>query len=250
MTPEQTFAKLATSLMPVETDADAEQLIASLLVPVTSPHVIAFANAHAFNLAVKDAAFYDSLQKADILLRDGVGVKWLLTMQKMSPGLNMNGTDLIPRILNSAIAPQCRIALIGATAEVVAKAKATLRSEGVNIVFAVDGYRQAEEYITLLDQYPVDICLLAMGMPRQEILAQRLKAMGRHNIHILCGGAVLDFYTKSVSRAPRWMQTSGLEWLYRFYQEPKRLFKRYILGNPMFLQRALRCAFKKPSQRV
>jgi N-acetylglucosaminyldiphosphoundecaprenol N-acetyl-beta-D-mannosaminyltransferase len=65
-----------------------------------------------------------------------------------------------------------------------------------------------------------------------------LKASLKHPCVIVCGGAIVDFIGGKVSRAPNLVRTLGMEWLYRLYLEPKRLFKRYVVGNPLFLWRA------------
>jgi exopolysaccharide biosynthesis WecB/TagA/CpsF family protein len=77
-----------------------------------------------------------------------------------------------------------------------------------------------------------------MGMPKQEAVAARLAASGVPCL-IVCGGAILDFLGGKVHRAPRWMRRLGCEWVFRLMSEPKRLFTRYVLGNPMFLLRTL-----------
>jgi exopolysaccharide biosynthesis WecB/TagA/CpsF family protein len=77
-----------------------------------------------------------------------------------------------------------------------------------------------------------------MGMPKQEAVAARLANSGVPCL-IVCGGAILDFLGGKVSRAPQWMRRLGCEWVFRLISEPKRLFTRYVVGNPMFLLRTL-----------
>lgn len=77
-----------------------------------------------------------------------------------------------------------------------------------------------------------------MGMPKQEAVAAKLAAIGGPCL-IVCGGAILDFLGGKVSRAPEWLRRLGGEWLYRLLREPKRLFMRYVVGNPLFLLRTL-----------
>lgn len=237
----QRFYHLAEKITVINKPADAQQLTQQLVSTPTplTPEVIAFANAHAFNLAARHTPFYEQLISADYLLRDGVGVKWLLTFMGKPPGRNMNGTDLIPKMIDAAATQGRRVAIIGATPEVMAKAQQQLITEGVHLVFAVDGYQPFAEYVELLDKHQPEICLLAMGMPRQEALASHIKALQRHAVRLWCGGAILDFYTNTHKRAPDWMRKRGLEWLYRFSQEPRRLFYRYVIGNPLFLLRTL-----------
>jgi hypothetical protein len=84
--------------------------------------------------------------------------------------------------------------------------------------------------------------ILGMGAPRQERLARRLRAAAPAPVGIVCGGGVLDFLSGRARRAPVWMRASGLEWLFRLGREPRRLFARYVVGNPLFVLRALGAA--------
>jgi exopolysaccharide biosynthesis WecB/TagA/CpsF family protein len=87
---------------------------------------------------------------------------------------------------------------------------------------------------------PCALIVLGMGMPRQELVACSLRAQLDYPCLIVCGGAIIDFLGGKTARAPAWMRRLGLEWVYRLAQEPGRLFRRYVLGNPLFLARALR----------
>jgi hypothetical protein len=88
------------------------------------------------------------------------------------------------------------------------------------------------------------LIILGMGMPRQEIVALALRAALHRPCLIVCGGAILDFLGGRVPRAPRLLQGLGLEWAWRLAREPRRLFRRYVLGNPVFIGRALRLALQ------
>jgi exopolysaccharide biosynthesis WecB/TagA/CpsF family protein len=79
-------------------------------------------------------------------------------------------------------------------------------------------------------------------MPRQEQVAVLLRAALGYPCLIVCGGAILDFLGGKTSRAPVWLRRTGLEWAYRLALEPRRLFSRYVLGNPLFVSRALMLA--------
>src|SRR5438132_512000 len=79
-----------------------------------------------------------------------------------------------------------------------------------------------------------ELIILAMGMPKQEAIAVRLRAYLKSPALIVNGGAILDFLGGKVTRAPRWMQRLYLEWVYRLYLEPRRLARRYLLGIPTY----------------
>ncbi|MNI76456.1 putative N-acetylmannosaminyltransferase [compost metagenome] len=104
-----------------------------------------------------------------------------------------------------------------------------------------DGFASIDTYIDLARQQQPELIVLGMGMPKQENVAARLAELGRPCL-IVCGGAILDFMGGKVTRAPDWLRRLGGEWVYRLSREPRRLFVRYVVGNPLFLLRALLCS--------
>jgi exopolysaccharide biosynthesis WecB/TagA/CpsF family protein len=113
--------------------------------------------------------------------------------------------------------------------------------DGLEIVGVCDGYdeRSAEETAQFIRAARADVVIVALGQPKQELwLDRHLASTG---CHLGLGvGAFLDFVSGRVVRAPRWMNRLGIEWLFRLVQEPVRLSRRYIVGNPLFLWRAWR----------
>ena len=209
------------------------------------PRVLAFINAHAMNSVAEDARFYEALMAADLVLRDGMGMALLLSLLHQAPGLNLNGTDLIPCILRRyAGAP---IALFGTREPWLSNATQTLVRElapGASCVMA-DGFRATDEYLRLAQAHAPALIILGMGMPRQEIVALALREALHRPCLIVCGGAILDFLGGRMPRAPRVLRGLGLEWAWRLAREPQRLFRRYVLGNPLFIGRALRLALQR-----
>ena len=104
------------------------------------------------------------------------------------------------------------------------------------------GFLDTARYVQLAAAHRPAVIVLGMGMPRQEEVAAVLRAALGYPCLIICGGAIIDFLGGRMSRAPRWLRAAGLEWLYRLALEPRRLFRRYVLGNPLFLSRALSLA--------
>jgi exopolysaccharide biosynthesis WecB/TagA/CpsF family protein len=109
---------------------------------------------------------------------------------------------------------------------------------GIVPVSVHDGFASVETYLQLVRREQPELIVLGMGMPKQEAVAAKLAAIGGPCL-IVCGGAILDFLGGKVSRAPEWLRRLGGEWLYRLLREPKRLFMRYVVGNPLFLLRTL-----------
>ena len=105
-------------------------------------------------------------------------------------------------------------------------------------IHIANGFLQAASYAELAAAQQPGLIVLGMGMPKQEQVAVHLRSQLHHPCLIVRGGAIIDFLGGKVVRAPRWMRQCNLEWLYRLALEPKRLFKRYVMGNPKFLMRA------------
>lgn len=208
------------------------------------PRVLAFINAHAMNAVAEDARFYEALMDADLVLRDGIGMALLMALLHQPPGVNLNGTDLIPLILRRyAGAP---IALFGTREPWLANsAQALVRdlAPGASCVMA-DGFRATDDYLRLAQAHAPALIILGMGMPRQEIVALALRAGLNRPCLIVCGGAILDFLGGRMPRAPGVLRSLGLEWAWRLALEPRRLFRRYVVGNPVFMARALRMALQ------
>ncbi|TPG75382.1 WecB/TagA/CpsF family glycosyltransferase [Pseudomonas arsenicoxydans] len=214
-----------------------EQVLIDALSNYEAPTVLGFVNSHAMNLVVGNTDYYNELLAADVLLRDGTGMAILLRRLGLVPGMNMNGTDFIPKLL--AAFKGRRVAFWG-TEEPYLK-NAVQRSEtafAVNVVSAHHGFAEVDDYINLARELRPELVVLGMGMPKQEAVAARLAASDLPCL-IVCGGAVLDFLGGKVPRAPYWVRRLGCEWVFRLMKEPKRLFRRYVLGNPKFLARTL-----------
>ena len=228
-------------------DATEEQrLLASLCSPQRAT-VLGFVNAHAMNLVAGKADYCQALAAADVLLRDGAGMAILLRRLGLAPGLNMNGTDFIPKLL--AAFKGKRVAFWGTREPFLSEA--AQRSEaryGVHVVSRHDGFAEVDTYLALARAQQPALIVLGMGMPKQEQLAARLAVLESPCL-IVCGGAIVDFLGGKVTRAPQWVRRLNGEWVFRLLKEPKRLFARYVVGNPLFLLRALRYA-RAPERRV
>jgi len=210
------------------------------LVSGKTARIVGFVNAHAMNVSAARGSFFKALVSADVLLRDGSGMSILFRILHRSPGWNMNGTDFIPKLLAAYRGKS--IALWGTAQPWIGTAATQCeRRFGVRIVSCADGFRDRHSYVELARTARPALIILGMGMPKQEELAQELKRHADPDQPplIVCGGAILDFLGGKVRRAPAWMRRCGLEWLYRLLHEPRRLWGRYVMGNPSFVMRLL-----------
>ena len=204
-----------------------------------TPRTLAFVNAHAMNLASGPTLFAEHLAGADVLLRDGAGLAMLMRWLGRPPGANLNGTDLIPRLLQACDGQG--LAVIGTRSPFLERGVATIAAQLMphSQVCSADGFQSIATYRDLLQIHRPPLVLLAMGMPRQEAVALELRRALGYPCLIVCGGAIVDFLAGKSPRAPAWLRQRGLEWLWRLGHEPRRLFKRYVLGNPLFVLRAV-----------
>lgn len=195
--------------------------------------VVAFANAHACNLCQSDPTFKKALLNTDILFRDGVGVKMLLWFFGKPSGYNLNGTDLIPSIMEEQ--KDKRFVFIGSSKSSIAKASEICLNKGVNVVAHLDGFHDSATMLAFIQKNEPEYVVLGMGMPKQELFSGYLKSNYPGSVLVINGGAIFDFLSGKFTRAPKLVRKYGLEWLYRLMKEPLRLFKRYVVGIPIFL---------------
>lgn len=232
---------IVRGLVRVQSARGEKQLLDSLTRP-TEPLVLAFVNAHAMNSAAVSEDFFETLMAADLVVRDGIGMAILLRLLNLPPGLNLNGTDLIPKIMARYAGRS--IALFGTQDPWLTQARelVEVRVAPASHCIAAHGFLETAAYLHLAAEHRPSLILLGMGMPRQEEVAAVLRAALGYPCLIVCGGAIIDFLGNKTSRAPGWLRRAGMEWAYRLALEPRRLFRRYVLGNPVFLARSVRLA--------
>ncbi|GAA2853773.1 WecB/TagA/CpsF family glycosyltransferase [Aminobacter aminovorans] len=204
---------------------------------------VSFLNAHNANIACSDKDFAAVLNDF-LVLADGIGVdiaaRWLYGAPFPD---NLNGTDFVPDLLKASDEP-LTVALLGAKRANAERAAARLSQIAPQhkIVVVHDGFFTAEQepgIVAAIGSLRPDILLVAMGVPRQEMwIARHMRP--EHCTLPIAVGALLDFLSGSVPRAPAWMRRLRLEWLFRLLIEPGRLWRRYVVGNPLFLFRVLR----------
>jgi alpha-1,3-mannosyltransferase len=204
---------------------------------------VAFVNAHTLNVTTVNPGLRMALQNS-MVFNDGIGVdiaSRLLYGSRFPE--NLNGTDFTPNYLQRT-RHRYRVFLLGANPGVAERAAQRLSAMCPfhRIVGCQHGHFDANnvaEIVELVRRSEADVVLVAMGNPKQELFLQdHLAATG-----CILGvgvGALFDFLAGEVPRAPPWVQRWRLEWVYRLAQEPRRLARRYLLGNPLFLFRIFR----------
>lgn len=202
----QDFLELHRRIHCIDDQRAHDQLLEELQHP-SGPYIVSFVNAHAANLVWNTPSIGESLLCSNLLLRDGVGVQLGLKAFGRPHGLNMNGTDFIPQIAKAYSGR--RVALFGTRSPWLEIAREKLESEGLVVVASHDGFSSLETYLDLAAKTEPELVILAMGMPKQEHLAVRLRDRLSHPVLIVNGGAVLDFLGDRVTQHPNSCAIAG-----------------------------------------
>jgi exopolysaccharide biosynthesis WecB/TagA/CpsF family protein len=224
--------------------ATAAEMIANIRTAALSGRVrIAYVNAHTLNLACRYESLRAALQHSDFVLNDGAGVALAARIHGRRFPANLQGSDFNLQLLRMVAFERWPVFLLGGRPGIADRAAAEIARAvpGVHIAGTRHGYhRRPEHDVAAITASGAEVLLVAMGNPRQELW---LEECFRELPHVRVGvgvGAFLDFQAKVISRAPGWMNDCKIEWLYRLAQEPRRLSKRYIIGNPQFVLRVMR----------
>ena len=202
-----------------------------------APTRVAFLNANLSLLAVQRPDLREAL-KAFVVFNDGLGVDIANRVLNGSRfPANLNGTDLVPHLLDR-IRTSLRIFLLGAKPETLQKAVRAIRHLWPQhiVVGHVHGYLDAGQEALIPDMIlkaRPDIVLVAMGNPKQELwIGQHVPRCAPCCLGV---GALFDFLAGDVKRAPRWIRVVRCEWMFRLALEPRRLWRRYLVGNAQFI---------------
>lgn len=214
-------------------------------------------NAHSYNTARKDKLFAEALMNGDVLIPDGVSIvkacRWIKA--KSQPKERIAGWDLFSFEMDKLERESVKCEMLKKTvmfmgssqrvldlivkraAEVYPHLKVVTYSPPYKLEFSDEDNKAIIEAINAADP---DLLWIGMTAPKQEKWTySHWKELNIH-CHVGTIGAVFDFFAGTVERAPMWWQRHGLEWLYRLLNEPKRMWRRYIIGNALFLWNMLK----------
>jgi N-acetylglucosaminyldiphosphoundecaprenol N-acetyl-beta-D-mannosaminyltransferase len=210
------------------------------LIADDEPHRIHIVNTATLNLAYANSIYRAVLNRGDLVLNDGTGVRWAARKQGVRLPDNNVGTDLIPKLCARSAPRGLRFFLLGGGAETVERAGQTLqqRFPGINVVGMRHGYflpSEEREICNEIVRLEPDVTLVGLGNPLQELWIDRHLDSLKHGIVIGVGG-LFDHLAANLRRAPLWMRHAGCEWVHILLQQPYK-WRRYLLGNPLFLYR-------------
>ena len=210
-------------------------------------------NAHSYNTAQKDTLFAESLKKCDVLLPDGVSIILACKMLSMKerPEQRCPGWDLFETDMNKLNKTGGKVMFMGSSEHVLGLIRERVFLDYPNL--EVETYsppfkaefsvEDSNAIIAAINRAKPDLLWIGMTAPKQE------KWIYSHwkdldiNCHAGSIGAVFDFYAGTVKRAPLSWQKLGLEWLHRLCSNPRKMWRRYLIGNPLFIWNVIREKF-------
>ena len=209
--------------------------------------LISTINAHSYNTLSEDQDFQRALQFSDVLLPDGISVVWAMRMLTGVKLQKIAGADLFHYEMERINEKGGKCFFLGSTDTILQmiRSKAAKDYPNVEVHSYSPPYKPQfseednREMIKAVNAVEPDVLFVGMTAPKQEKWSfehfNELKVG-----HVCCIGAVFDFYAGTVTRAPHWMINSGLEWAYRLIKEPRRMWRRYLIGNVKFVTSIVR----------
>lgn len=221
---------------------DALALVeAMILADPPRTHSVYFVNAHTLNNACDDPSYRDVLAAADCVFGDGTGVRWATrAIHRRQLRDNVNGTDLVPRLLTSFVDKSYSYFLLGTTSERIERAAQFARASFPH--WTQTGYHhgyideaESERLVAEINEAAPKLLLVGMGNPRQELWIHRHR--NRLRVPVCMGiGGLFEYWSGDLDRAPGWMRAIGYEWAHLLLRQPHKAH-RYLVGNPHFLMR-------------
>jgi N-acetylglucosaminyldiphosphoundecaprenol N-acetyl-beta-D-mannosaminyltransferase len=211
---------------------------------------VLYANVHVLNTAWADPDLCAILNHADLVYCDGAGVALgARLLGHRLPG-RTTGADWIEPLCQACAQQGLLLYFLGGQPGVAERAARRLqaRHPGLRVAGAHHGYladpQVCQAAVAAVNAARPDILLVGMGTPTQEKWIAAHRAELRVPV-VWAVGALFDFVAGVQPRGPRWMLDNGLEWLYRLWSDPRRLWHRYLIGNPLFVARVLRQRFTR-----
>ncbi len=197
--------------------------------------------------AHKHAAFRETINQAALVVADGIGIIWASRILQRPFPERVAGSDLLPLLAERCARRGYRLFLLGAAPGVAEQAAQILqqRFPGLEIAGTYAGSpapEEADQILGLIRAARPDVLAVAYGAPRQDLwIRQHAQALGKAGVGVALGvGGTFDFLAGRVPRAPRWMQRLGLEWAFRVYAQPRRIWRvraLFLMGALVWVQR-------------
>jgi N-acetylglucosaminyldiphosphoundecaprenol N-acetyl-beta-D-mannosaminyltransferase len=228
---------------PVTMDETLDAIDRQRTAPGPAPLRLCFVNPHCVNIARRNPRYRNAVNRAELVAPDGIGMRIAGRILGKGFRQNVNGTDLFPRLCERLARDGGRLYLLGGRPGVAEDVADWIgrHHPGVGIAGLQHGYfdiGDQEAVIQRIRASHADVLLVAMGVPQQDLWIH--EHAPRTGVKVAMGvGGLFDFYANRIPRAPQWLREVGLEWTFRLYQEPRRMWRRYLVGNFSFLTAVL-----------
>jgi len=200
---------------------------------------VTYLNAHCFNLAIKDKKYRQILSVSDIVYPDGISIVWAARILGYSLPERVNAADFFGRFCRETQDRKISLYLLGGSENTIKKAIERLKANypRLKVHGSYNGYFSENEEIKIIEEINRQrphILLLGLGAGRQEKWVFR--NLNKLDVNVVWAvGGLFNLLSGELKRAPRWMIKAGLEWLYRLIQQPNKLWRRYLIGNTIFI---------------
>ncbi len=206
---------------------------------------VMYVNAHVLNQSQESPALHEALTNADLVYCDGYGVRLAAKAMEAEVPHRMTGADWVWGLASLCETQELSVYLLGSDPGVAAEAADRLRRwyPRLEVVGTHHGYFETgsehdQRVVEDINRCRPDIVLVGMGSPKQEAWVQA-HAHELETDVLWTVGALFDYVSGRVPRAPAWLADNGLEWIFRLAIEPNRMWRRYLLGNPQFVSRVM-----------
>lgn len=201
-------------------------------------------NAYAIVCIQKDGILRETVNKSSLVNIDGMPVAWALKFMGHKEITKVSCPDIFDELIKLAAEKHYKPFFLGTTPEILEMAinRLTVEYPELEIAGSHHGFfdeSESGQIAEMIKNSKADMLFLGMTSPKKEIFSEQY-AQFMEVPYIFGVGGVFDILAGQIKRAPRWMQNSGLEWMYRFIQEPKRMWKRYLIGNLQFIYYVLK----------
>lgn len=202
--------------------------------------LLTYMNQHCFNIYCTNKTYKNFLNNKFVVYNDGIGIKLAIRFLTGKKNDYLNASDLVEEIIQLLIRRNVKFFIIGGN----------FSREEFEVKFNHNPYftgyakgyysdNDLDKMSRLIRDLNAEVVIIGMGVPKQELIAEKLSRTINASL-FLCVGNFFEFYLGKVKRIPRRYRNVGVEWLYRIYQEPKRLWKRYVIGIPLFIMRVIK----------
>jgi N-acetylglucosaminyldiphosphoundecaprenol N-acetyl-beta-D-mannosaminyltransferase len=213
---------------------------------------VVFANAHVVVESSRSQHLLNVISKADFVVPDGVPIAWVLKAKGQTQAQRYSGPDFMEDVFRDT--PRRKHFFLGSTPDILDKIKLRFKGKSEAAGFYSPPFskefseEEKSKQLRLIENAGADFVWVGLGAPKQEKYVVEMASRASRGVW-LAVGAAFDFYAGTKPRAPKALQSVGLEWAFRMATEPKRLTKRYLLTNPAFIKLAVNEVLKRSKPR-